>query len=69
VNFNEQFLQLDGASETTLNNRIMVERYLNLKEEVGGSNSGCEISFMVLACRAFCLQKEKQKKNELNGFI
>jgi hypothetical protein len=29
----------------TLNYRIMVERYPNLKEEVGGSNPDCEISF------------------------
>jgi hypothetical protein len=30
-------------SETALNYRMMVEGYSNLKEEVGGSNSGCEI--------------------------
>ena len=31
-------------SEMTLNYRLMVERYPNLHEEVGGSNPGCEIS-------------------------
>ena len=31
-------------SETTLNYQMMVERYPNLKEEVGSSNLGCEIS-------------------------
>jgi hypothetical protein len=31
-------------STTTLNYRMMVEGYPNLKEEVGGSNPGCEIS-------------------------
>jgi hypothetical protein len=31
-------------SETTLNYRTMVERYPNLKEEVGDSNPDCEIS-------------------------
>ena len=31
-------------SETTLNYRMMVEGYPNLKEEVGGSNPDCEIS-------------------------
>jgi hypothetical protein len=30
--------------ETTLNYGMMMERYPNLKEEVGGSNLGCEIS-------------------------
>jgi hypothetical protein len=28
----------------TLNYRMMMERYPNLKEEVGGSNPSCEIS-------------------------
>ena len=31
-------------SETTLNYWRMMERYPNLKEEVGGSIPGCEIS-------------------------
>ena len=31
-------------SETTLNYGMMVEKYPNLKEEVAGSNLGCEIS-------------------------
>ena len=34
-------------SETTLNYWMMVERYLNLKEEVGGPIPGCEISSML----------------------
>ena len=31
----------------TLNYRVMVEGYPNLKEEVGGSNLGCEISSLL----------------------
>jgi hypothetical protein len=31
----------------TLNYWMMVERYANLKEEVGGSNPGCEISSLL----------------------
>ena len=34
-------------SETTLNYWMMVERYPNPKEEVGGSNLGCEISSLL----------------------
>ena len=34
-------------SEMTLNYRVMVEGYPNLKEEVGGSNPGCEISSLL----------------------
>jgi hypothetical protein len=34
-------------SEMTLNCWIMVERYPNLKEEVGGSIPGCEISSLL----------------------
>jgi hypothetical protein len=34
----------DVRSEKTLNYWTMVERYPNLKEEVGGSNPSCEIS-------------------------
>jgi hypothetical protein len=33
-----------GLSETTLNYRMIVERYPNLKEKVGNSNPGCELS-------------------------
>ena len=45
----------------------MVERYPNLKEEVGGLIPGCEISsildrFLALACRSF-VEKKKNKKN------
>jgi hypothetical protein len=32
----------------TLNYRTMVERYPNLKEEVGGSNPDYEISFYLM---------------------
>ena len=31
----------------TLNYRVMVEGYPNLKEKVGGSNPGCEISSLL----------------------
>ena len=34
-------------SEMTLNYWVMVEGYPNLKEEVGGSNPGCEISSLL----------------------
>ena len=34
-------------SEITLNYRVMLEGYPNLKEEVGGSNPGCEISSLL----------------------
>ena len=34
----------DNWSETTTNYWMMVERYPNLKEEVGGSNPRCKIS-------------------------
>ena len=34
-------------SKMTLNYRMMVERYPNLKEEVSGSNPGCEISSLL----------------------
>jgi len=34
-------------SETTLNYWMMVERYPNLKEEVGGSIPACEISSLL----------------------
>jgi hypothetical protein len=33
--------------EMNLNFWMMVERYINLKEEVGGSNVGCEISSLL----------------------
>ena len=35
------------CSKMTLNYWMMVERYPNLKEEFGGSNPGCEISFLL----------------------
>ena len=38
---------IHGWSEMTLNYRVMVEGYPNLKEEVGGSNPGCEISSLL----------------------
>ena len=34
-------------SETTVNYRMMVERYPNLKKEVDGSFPGCEISSLL----------------------
>jgi hypothetical protein len=58
---------------------MMVERYSNLKEEVGGSNPGCEISSLhdgklvkwstiscalTLTCRHFVSKKEK-RNNQL----
>jgi hypothetical protein len=56
---------------------MMVERYPNLKEEVGGLNPGCEISSLsdeilatwsiascalALACRLFVSQKKRKKE-------
>ena len=35
------------GSEMTLNYQMMVERYPNLKEEVGGSTPDCEISSLL----------------------
>ena len=35
------------GSKMTLNYQVMVEGYPNLKEEVGGSNPGCEISSLL----------------------
>ena len=54
-------------SETTLNYWMMVERYPNLKEEVGGSIPGCETSSLLdrnlaLACRPSVSKKQKQKQ-------
>jgi hypothetical protein len=64
-------------SETTLNYRMMVERYPNLKEEVGSSIHDYEISSLpdgklprwsstscalTLACRPSIFFKEKRKK-------
>jgi hypothetical protein len=61
-------------SKTTLNYKMMVERYPNLKEEVGGSIPGCEISSLsdgklarwstascalALACQPSITKKEK----------
>ena len=65
-------------SEMTLNYRVMVEGYPNLKEEVGGSNPGCEISSLLdeklarwwIASCALApasqpfVSKEKRKKRE-----
>jgi hypothetical protein len=62
-------------SKTTLNYQMMVERYPNLKEEVGGSDPGFEISSLAdgklarwsstsyalaLARRPFVSKKTKQ---------
>jgi hypothetical protein len=40
----------------------MVERYPNLKEEVGGSIPGCRISSLPLALVDLLSQKEEEKK-------
>ena len=60
----------------------MVEKYPNLKEDVGGSNFGCEISSLpheklakwlitsyalALACRPFVSKKKKEKKEKKNN--
>jgi hypothetical protein len=70
------------GSKTTLNYRMMVERYPNLKEEVGGLNSGCEISSLpdgklvrwcnCLLCfgaglSAFYLTKEEEEESDQSG--
>ena len=61
-------------SEMTLNYRVMVEGYPNLKEEVGGLNPSCEISSLLdghllggqlspvlgVGPLAFCLKKNKK---------
>ena len=50
VSFNRFFLKLKpgwSRSETTLNCWMMVLRYPNLKEEVGGSFPNCEISSLL----------------------
>ena len=53
-------------SEMTLNYCMMVERYPNLKEEVGGSIPGCEISsllhkFLTLAYQPSISNKQTKK--------
>ena len=70
-------------SETTLNYWMMVERYPNLKEEVGGSISGCEISSLfdkelakwstasyalALAYRSSVSNKKRKRKKPPNRF-
>jgi hypothetical protein len=62
-----------------LNYRMMVERYPNLKEGVGGSNPGCEISSLLdgklakwlttscalaMACQPSVSKKQSKKKEE-----
>ena len=75
--------QLHGhGPETSLNYLMMVERYPNLKEEVGGSIPNCEISSLLdrklarwssasyalaLACRPSGFFKKKNKKKQLHG--
>jgi hypothetical protein len=72
----------DRGSKMVLNYRMMVERYPNLKEGVGGSNPGCEISSLLdgklarwlttsyaleMACRPSVSKKNKVKKKEEKG--
>jgi hypothetical protein len=60
---------------------MMAEIYLNLKEEVGGSNLGCEISSLpcrklvrwstascalAQACRPYVSKKEKEKESKVD---
>ena len=52
-----------GSSVMTLNYWMMVERYLDLKEEVGGSISGCEISSRLDRNLAMACQPSVSKKN------
>jgi hypothetical protein len=67
-----------GWPETTLNYRIMMERYPDLKKEVSGSIPGCEMSslpngklakwssascVLALTCR-HSLSKKKEKKKK-----
>ena len=54
-----------SSSVMTLNYWMMVERYPNLKEKVGGSIPGCEISSLLdknlaLACRPSVSKKRKE---------
>jgi hypothetical protein len=68
----------------TLNHWMMVERYPNLKEEVGGSIPRCEISSLLdgktcqvincLLCfgasmSGFCLKKKKKEKEKENTHV
>ena len=71
-------------SKTTLNYWMMVERYPNLKEEVGGSIPGCEISSLLdrtlslvvvncLLCfsigmSSFCLRLTFKKNQHISSF-
>ena len=59
-------------SETTLKYWMMVERYPNLKEEVGGSIPGCEISSLLnrkLAMWSTASCASQQNKNWLVIFL
>ena len=68
---------MDILVQDNLNYRMMVERYSNIKEEVGGSIVGCEISSLLdeklamrstsscalaLAYQPFVSRKERKKK-------
>ena len=70
-------------SKTTLNYWMMVEGYPNLKEEVGGSDPGCEISSLpdrelakwstascalALACRPF-VSNNNNNNNTNNKYL
>ena len=56
-------------SEMTLNYSMMVERYPNLKEDIGGSIPDCEISspldkFVALTYQPFVSLKKKEKNRK-----
>ena len=51
----------------TLNYWKMVKRYHDLKEEVGGSIPGCEISSLLdrnlaMSCRLWLIKRKKKRK-------
>ena len=79
-----QSSKADQWFETTLNYWMLVERYPNLKEEVGGSIPGCEISSLldkklvrwsIVSCALAAVRlpikkkKEKRKKKKKKKLI
>ena len=68
-----QSSKADQWFETTLNYWMLVERYPNLKEEVGGSIPGCEISSLldkklvrwsIVSCALAAVRLPKNKKRK-----